>query len=179
MNIKLNPWATRLALSLLIGLLASLGALVLLNRAFGQGDSPWVKRAPAFALKDTDGRVVKLDDFAGKTLTVCFVVTSDQPSLKQVAILSDWLKEHDAKELAVLALAVEQPQSQTTKTYVEQEHPAFPFLVADYETIQAFGGLTAVPTTVVIDKNQNVVRRYIGVTEKEALETNFGAASPQ
>ncbi len=179
MNTKPNPWATRIALPLLIGLLASLGALVLLDRAFGQGDSPWVKRAPAFALKDTDGRVVKLDDFAGKTLTVCFVVTSDQPSLKQIGILSDWLKEHDAKELAILALAVEQPGSRTTRTYVEQEHPSFPFVVADYETIQAFGGLTAVPTTLVIDKDKNIVRRYIGVTEKGILETNFGTASPQ
>jgi len=179
MNAKLNLWTTRLALPLLIGLLASLAVLVLLGRAFGQGEGRVVRRAPAFALKDTDGRVVKLDDFAGKTLTVCFVVTSDQPSLKQIAILSDWLKEHDAKELAVLGLAVEQSGKQTTKAYVEQEHPSFPFLVVDYETIQAFGGLTAVPTTFVIDKNQNIIQRYIGITEKEVLEANFGAASPQ
>lgn len=179
MNAKPNPGVIRLAIPLLIGLLALLAVLVLLGRAFGQGEDRGVRRAPAFALKDTDGHIVKLDDFTGKTLIVCFVVTSDQPSLKQIAILSDWLKEHDAKELAILGLAIEQWGKQTTRTYVEQEHPCFPFLVADYETIRAFGGLRAVPTTFVIDKNQNAIQQYIGVTEKKVLETNLGPAPPQ
>ena len=179
MKTKPNQWTTRSALSLLIGLLVSLGALVLLDRAFGQADRPWVRHAPAFALKNTDGDTVKLDDFAGKTLAVCFVVTSDQPSLKQIAIVSDWLKEQDSKKFAVLALSIEQWGSQTTKAYVEQEHPRFPFLVADYETIRAFGGLTAVPTTFIIDKDQNIIQQYVGVTKKEVLETNSGTASPQ
>jgi peroxiredoxin len=179
MNAKPNPAMTRLALSLLIGLFALLAVLVLLSRAFGQGEDRGMRRSPAFELKDTDGHIVKLDDFKGKTLAVCFVVTSDQPSLKQIAILSDWIKDHDPKELAVLGLAIEQWGRQTTRTYVGQEHPSFPFLVADYDTIRTFGGLRAVPTTLVIDKNQNVVQQYIGVTEKKVLETNLGANSPQ
>ncbi|HUI07037.1 MAG TPA: TlpA disulfide reductase family protein [Verrucomicrobiae bacterium] len=179
MNTKLNTRAVRLAPSLLIGLLASLVALVLLNRAFGQGDHFWVRHAPDFALKNTDGDVVKLDDFTGKTLAVCFIVTSDKPSLRQIAILSDWLKEHDPKKFAVLGLSIEQWGSQTTKAYVDQDHPSFPFLIADYETIRAFGGLTAVPTTFVIDKDQNIIQQYVGVTKKEVLDATFAAASPQ
>lgn len=177
MNVKLNPWVARLAIPLLIGLLALLGVLVLLGRAFGEGEARVPKRAPAFALKDTDGHVVKLDDFAGKTLVACFVVTWDQPSLRQIAILSDWLKEHDDKELAILGMAIEQSGRQTTKAYVEQEQPDFPFLAVDFETIKAFGGLTAVPTTFVIDKNKNIIQRYVGVTEKKVLETNLTPVS--
>ena len=105
-------------------------------------------------------------------------MTWDQPSLKQIAILSDWLKEHDAEELAVLCMAVEQSGKQTTKAYVDREHPDFPFLVANYETIEAFGGLTAVPTTFVIDKNKNIIQRYVGITEKKVLETNLTSVSP-
>jgi len=52
-------------------------------------------------------------------------------------------------------------------------------VVADYDTIQAFGGLTAVPTTFVITKDQQIVRRYVGIVERESLDTNFGAAIPQ
>ena len=58
------------------------------------------------SLKDTDGHIVKLDDFAGKMLAVCFVATWDAPSQKQIAILSDWLRVHDDRELAVLGLAI-------------------------------------------------------------------------
>lgn len=170
MNAKQNPYVTRFALALLVGLLALLAVLVLLSRAFGADELRATKRAPAFALKDTEGRDVKLADFTGKALIVCFVVTWDEPSLKQIAILSDVLKEHTDKELAVLAMAVEQVERQSTKSYVNKEHPSFPFLVVDYKTIQAFGGLTAVPTTLVINKDHNIVQRHIGITEKKVLE---------
>ena len=179
MDARPNPKTNRVVLPLLISLLALLTMLVLLNHAFGQGEGRRMKRAPSFSLKDIGGNTVKLDDFAGKTLAVCFVVTSDQPSLKQIVILSDWLKDHDSKDLAVLGMAIEQWGKPTTKTFVDQEHPTFPFLVPDYETIHAFGRLTAVPTTYIIDKNQNIVQQYIGVTEKKVLETNFGPASPR
>jgi peroxiredoxin len=179
MNAKPNPKTNRLVIPLLISLLALLTMLVLLSHAFGQGEGRTMKRAPSFSLKDTSGNTIKLEDFAGKTLVVSFVVTSDQPSLKQIAILSDWLKDHDSKEVAVLGMAIEQWGKPTTKTFVDQERPTFPFLAADYDTIHAFGRLTAVPTTYIIDKDQNIVQRYIGVTEKKVLETNFGPAPPR
>jgi peroxiredoxin len=178
MNVKPNLSASRLAMPLLIGLLAAPVLLGLRGRAVGDDETPPPKRAPSFALKDTDGRVVKLDDFTGKTLIVCFVVTWDQPSLRQIAILSDWLKAHDDKELAVLGMGIEQPGKQSVKSFVEQEHPDFPFLAADYATIQAFGGLTAVPTTFVIDKNKDIVRRYVGVTDKRLLEAALKPVPP-
>jgi peroxiredoxin len=170
MNGKWNPGLARLVIPLLVGVLVLLAVLVLLSRAFGEGDVHVLKRAPAFALKDTDGHAVKLADFTDKALIICFVVTWDEPSLKQIAILSDVLKEHNDKELAVLAMAVEQAESQSTKSYVEQQHPSFPFLVVDYKTIQAFGGLNAVPTTFVINKGHNIIQRHIGITEKKVLE---------
>jgi peroxiredoxin len=178
MNAKPNPRMTRLSIPVLLGLLALLGVLVLLGRAFGEGETLMPKRAPAFALRDTDGHMVKLEDFAGKTLVVCFVVTWDQPSLRQIAILSDWLKDHDDRELAVLGMAIEQPGRQTARSFVEQEQPAFPFVVADYATIQAFGGLTAVPTTFVIDKDKNIVGRFVGITTKRVLEASLKPALP-
>jgi peroxiredoxin len=171
-----TSWPVRFAIPAVIGLLVSLGVVVLLGRVSGEDEAHM--HAPSFALKDTDGHIVKLDDFAGKMLAVCFVATWDAPSQKQIAILSDWLRVHDDRELAVLGLAIEQPGKQTAKTYVTQEHPDFRFLVADFQTIQAFGGLTAVPTTIVIDKDQNIIQRYVGVTEKKVLETNFKPVPP-
>jgi peroxiredoxin len=170
MSSKRNPRLVRIAIPILSGILGLLMMLALLNRAFGENETPATKSAPAFTLKDTQGNSVKLADFAGRSLIISFVVTWDQPSLRQIEILSNWRKEHRQADLAILAVAVEQAGKPTTKTYVEEQHPVFPFLVADYETIKAFGGLTVVPTTFVIDKHQNIVQRHEGVTEKRVFE---------
>ena len=173
MDAKRNPLMTRLAFSLLVGLLALLAVLGLLGRAFGEGENRLLKRAPAFSLQDTEGHTVKLADFTGKALIVSFVVTWDEPSLKQIKILSELLKEHTDKEFAILGVAVEQTGKQTAKAYVNREHPSFPFLIADYEVIQAFGGLTAVPTTFIIDKDHNAVQRHVGIIDKKTLEAEL------
>lgn len=173
MRSKPNPRLARIALPFLSGTLGLLAIFVLLGHVFGESETPATRRAPSFTLKDTQGNAVKLADFAGKSLVISFVVTWDQPSLKQIEILSVLRKEHSEADLAILAVAIEQTDRQTTKTYVEQQHPSFPFLVADYQAIMAFGGLTAVPTTFVIDKDQNIIQRHEEVTEKKALEAEL------
>jgi peroxiredoxin len=179
MDSKPNPWSERLVVHVLFGLLVASLVLILPGRAFGDNEARVLKPAPAFTLKDTQGNTVKLADFKGKALVISFVVTWDQLSLKQIEILSNLRKEHGEKDLAVLAVAVEQPEKQTTKVYVEQHHPSFPFFVANYETISAFGGLTAVPTTFVIDKEHNIVQKHVGVTGKSILEADLRGVSPE
>jgi len=77
---------------------------------------------------------------------ISFVVTWDEPSQKQIEILSKLRSESSETNLVILAAAIEQADRQTTKAYVEQQHPNFPFLVADYATINGFG-LAVVPTS--------------------------------
>jgi peroxiredoxin len=170
MRSKPNPTLLRVVVPAFLALLA---ALALPGHAFGENETNATKRAPAFTLRDTQDNVVKLADFAGKPLIVSFVVTWDEPSLKQIDKLAELRKTHGEKELGILVVAIEQTERQTTKTYVDQQHPAFPFVVADYPTISAFGGLTAVPTTFVIDKDQNIIQRHEGVTEKKTFETEL------
>ncbi len=176
MRSRPNPRLPRLVVPVFLALLA---ALVLPGHAFAENETNATKRAPSFTLKDTQDNVVKLADFAGKPLIISFVVTWDQPSLKQIDVLSELRKAHGEKDLGVLVVAIEQGERQTTKTYVEQQHPSFPFAVADYPTISAFGGLTAVPTTFVIDKDQNIIQRHEGVTEKKTFETELKLVTGQ
>jgi len=148
-------------------------ALVLIDHAFAESGVVPSKKAPAFTLRDVQGNVVKSSDFSGKSVILSFVVTWDEPSQKQIEILSKLRSENSETNLVILAAAIEQPDRQTTKAYVEQAHPNFPFVVADYETISGFGGLAVVPTTFVIDKDRNVIQRHEGVTEKRAFESEL------
>ena len=180
MNVKPNTGPSRLTISLAVGFVVLLVVIVLLGRAFGAtNDVRTATPAPSFSLKIGRGQFVKLADFKGKALVVCFFATGDKPSQKQVLILNDLLKEYSETNLAVLGFALEQLGAPRMKTFAEEQGLGFPLYAPDYDIIQGFGGLTAIPTLFVIDKNQNIIQKYVGVTEANVLEANLKAIFKQ
>lgn len=165
--------------SLVVGLVVLLVVIVLLGRAFGaSNDTRTATPAPAFSLKVT-GKIIKLTDFKGKALIVCFLATGDSPSQKQLPILNDLLKEYTETNLAILGLVFEQPGAKPRKIFAEDLGVNFPLYAPDYDIIQDFGGLTAIPTLFVIDKNQNIIQKYVGVTEANVLQADLRAIFKQ
>ncbi|HXI85633.1 MAG TPA: TlpA disulfide reductase family protein [Verrucomicrobiae bacterium] len=187
MNAKSNAPLSRLMISLVVGFVVLLLVILLLGRAFGATNdahsaTPEIRTAvpaPLFSLKIGRGQTIKLTDFKGKALIVCFFATGDGPSQKQVPILSNLLKDYGETNLAVLGLVFEQPGAPPMKTYAEQQGLGFPLYPPDYDIIQAFGGLTSIPTLFVIDKNQNIIQKYVGVTEANTLEADLRAIFKQ
>jgi len=187
MNAKSNTPLSRLTISLVVGAVVPLLVILLLGRAFGATNevhvvTPEVRTAtpaPLFSLKIARGQSIKLADFKGKALIVCFFATGDSPSQKQALILNSLLKEYSETNLAVLGLAFEQPGDPPMKTYAEQQGLRFPLYPPDYDIVQAFGGLTAIPALFVIDKNQNIIQKYVGVTEPNTLGADLTAILKQ
>ncbi len=181
MDTKPNAWLARLLVPLAVGFVVLLVVIVLLSRAFGATNvevrvaSP----APAFSLRVEHGREIKLADFKNKALIVCFLAAGDKPSEKQMSILNGLVKEYDETNLAVLGVTFEQSGAQPIKSYAEGQGFSLNLYPATYEVVQAFGGLTAVPTLFVIDKNQNIIQKYVGITESNALNTDLKAVLKQ
>lgn len=181
MNTKPNTGPSRLAVSLTVGLVVLLVVIVLLSRAFGATNDVvhMATPAPAFSLKIGRGQTVKLADFKNKALIVCFVATGDSPSQRQLPILNNLLKEYSETNLAVIGLVFEQPGAQRIQSFADEAGVGFPLYLPDYNITQNFGGLTAVPTLFVIDKNQNIIRKYVGVTEANTLDADIRAIFKQ
>jgi peroxiredoxin len=177
MNIRPNAPMNRLLISLVVGLAVLLIVIVLLGRAFGESDVRVAKPAPSFVLKDTQGRAIKLADFKGKGLIICFLATSDKNCQKQMDILNGVLKECGGTNLVVIGLTLDQAISPGAKVYVGQQPLSYPLYPAEYDTVQAFGGLTDIPAMFVIDGNQNVIQEYVGVTETNVLCADVKAMS--
>jgi peroxiredoxin len=180
MNIKPNAGPGRLMISLVVGFVVLLVVIVLLGRAFGAtNEARTATPAPSFTLKIGPGQKIKLADFKGKALIVCFLATGDKPSERQVPVLNDLLKEYNETNLAVLGLAFVQTGAQPIRAFVEEQAAGFPVYPPDYDIVQAFGGLTAIPTLFVIDKNQNIIQKYVGVTEASSLQADLRAIFKQ
>ena len=170
MNIRPNTGPGRLIISLTIGLIVLLAVMVLVLRAFGEEGVVVAKPAPSFVLKVAKDRTVKLTDFKNRALIVCFLATWDKNSQEQMKILDVLQKRYSETNLAVLGFALDQTRTETVKSYAEQHHLSYPLYLATYDLIKAFGSLTAIPTTFVIDKNQNIIQTYVGVTETNVFD---------
>ena len=179
MSIKPNTRPGRLLISLTAGLIVVLAVMGLLRRAFGEDEVRVAKPAPLFVLKVAKGQPVKLTDFKNKALLVCFLATWDNNSQQQMKILNDLQKQHGETNLAVLGFALDQTHPELVKAYAEQHHLTYPLYLADYNLIKDFGGLTAMPTTFVIDKNQNIIQTYVGVTETNVFNDYLKAIAKQ
>ncbi len=179
MNIQPHAWHSRLLIPFFSCGLALVAVILLLDRAFGQNNVRVAQPAPLFAMKDAQGKTIKLTDFKNKALIICFLATWDEPSRKQMGILNDMVGQYGETNLAVLALALDETGPESLKTYAEQHHLRYALHVADYDVVQTFGGLTSIPMMFVIDKNQNVIDKYVGVTETNVLDADVRAILKQ
>jgi peroxiredoxin len=174
-----HAWLSRFLPRLFTGLVALVAIIVLVQLAFGATNIREAPPAPLFVLKEPHGQTIKLADFKNRALIVCFFATWDQPSRKQIGILNELVGQYGATNVAVLALAIEQTDRDALKAYAAEQHLRYTPHLADYDTIQAFGGLTEIPTTYVIDKNQNVIDKSVGVTETNVLDAEVKAILKQ
>jgi peroxiredoxin len=179
MIVQPHAQPNRLLMPLFAGAIALLAIILVIGRASGENTIREAQPAPLFVLKEPHGPTVKLTDFKNRALIVCFFATWDQPSRKQLGILNDLVGLYGETNIAMLALALDQTSRDSLKTYAEQQHLRYALHGANYDVIQAFGGLTAIPTTYVIDKNQNVIDKYVGVTETNVLDADVKAILKQ
>jgi peroxiredoxin len=173
-----HAWRGRLLIPALTSAIALLVVILMLGRAFGQSNIRQAQPAPLFVLKEA-GKTIRLIDFKNKALIICFVATWDDPSRKQLGILNDMVGQYGKTNLAVLALAIDQTEPDSAKAYAEKQHLRYALHVADYDVMQTFGGLTSIPVTIVIDKNQNIIDKFVGVTETNVLDADMRAILKQ
>ncbi len=134
------------------------------------------RRAPAFKLKDLAGKEVQLSDFVGKALIVVFWGTFSRPCEEQLKVLNELQQQYAEKPFAVVGINIDDKGAKPVQAFAEKNKLNFPILVADYQVIQDFGGLTSIPTLFVIETNHNIIQRYEGVTEKAKLENDLKPA---
>jgi peroxiredoxin Q/BCP len=118
------------------------------------------KKAPAFSLKDQDGRLHKLSDYAGKSIVLYFYPKDDTPGCtKESCDFRDNLVRFNASKASVLGISIldEQSKSKFAKKYAL----TFPLLAdADHEIAEKYG---------VWQKKMRYGRSYMGIVRTTYL----------
>ncbi|MDD3815282.1 MAG: TlpA disulfide reductase family protein [Desulfocapsaceae bacterium] len=131
-------------------------------------------KMPAFSLPDAvSGTTVNSADYTGKTLLITFFATWCPPCMQEVPTLMQLHQEFSKADFSVVGLSVDQGGSDVVAKLVEMRSINYPVLMADETTARNFGGVAGIPTSFLVNKDGNVVKKYPGYVPHAILEKDI------
>lgn len=132
-------------------------------------------KAANFTLKDIDGKTVKLSDFKGKIILLNFWATWCGPCKRELPDLISLYTTYKKKGVVFLGIALDEQGVSIVKPFVQKYKINYPILLGGYEVAQAYGGVSAIPTTFFIDVRGMIKKMLVGMQTKKAFEDELKA----
>lgn len=126
--------------------------------------------APAWKLKDVDGKVVSSTDFKGKVVVIDFWATWCPPCREEIPGYIALQKKYGKDGLVIIGVSLDQKGPAVVKPFMAKMGINYPIVMADDETAGLFGGVEAIPTTFIIDRAGMIRDRKIGAEATETYE---------
>ncbi len=126
--------------------------------------------APEFALKDADGKTVHLSDYKGKVVLLDFFATWCGPCKVEIPWFIEMERKHKDRGLAVLGVSMDDEGWDVVKPFLSTLGVNYRVLIGNDSTAQMYGGVDALPTTFLIDRNGKIAAIHIGLASKKDFD---------
>jgi peroxiredoxin len=123
-----------------------------------------------FTLKGTDGSYLRLSDYTGKVVLLNFWDTWCAPCRMEIPDLKELHSRYSQDGFVVIGIALGRNGEQKVRSFVQQSGINYPVVIASREMLSAYGGVASIPTTFLLDRDQTIHKRYIGLQRKATLE---------
>ncbi len=131
--------------------------------------------APELTVRTLGGDELEVGSFRGRVLLVNFWATWCGPCLRELPELVHLSRDVGPERLAVVGVAVHDPDSAGVGSTVEDLGVPYPVVLdATGHIAEAFGGVFVMPTTFVVSPDGNVVRRISGLARPDSLRAVIG-----
>jgi cytochrome c biogenesis protein CcmG/thiol:disulfide interchange protein DsbE len=130
-------------------------------------------QAPAFSLKDLNGKTMALEDFKGKILFLNFWATWCPPCRAEIPDFIEFYGQNKDKGLEVVGLSVDNLTPQQLLSFVQKNKMTYPVAFATEKIIRDYEPGEFIPTTIVIDRQGRIRHKQVGAMNKETLAGIF------
>jgi peroxiredoxin len=128
------------------------------------------KPAPDFALKDADGKTVHLEDYKGKVVLLDFFATWCGPCKIEIPWFMEMERKNKDKGFSVLGVSMDDEGWEVVKPFLADLGVNYRVVIGNDATAQLYGGVDALPTTFLIDRNGKIAAVHIGLANKKVFE---------
>ena len=149
---------------------ALIGAAVVAIAAIGYVSLASSTPAPDVTFIDIKGQKISTQSLRGKVFMVNFWATSCATCVKEMPQMVETYQKFKGQGLEFVAVAMSYDPPNYVLNYAETRK--LPFKVAldpQGELARSFGDVKLTPTTYVIDKEGNIIKRYVGEPEFSQL----------
>ncbi len=131
--------------------------------------------APEFSLQDPDGKTVKLSDYKGKVVLLNFWATWCGPCKFEIPWFTEFEQRHKDQGFAVLGVSMDDGGWDQVKPYLKRAKVNYRVLMGDDEVAMMYGGVEALPTSFMIDREGRIASVHVGLVSKSDYENDIGA----
>lgn len=128
--------------------------------------------APAMVLEDAQGNEVSLEALRGKVVLVNFWATWCGPCRVEMPWFVEFQRKYKDQGFSVVAVSMDEEGWEVVRPWIEELEPSpnFPVVVGTEALAEEFGGVEALPTTFLIDREGQVAASHMGLVSKGSLE---------
>jgi cytochrome c biogenesis protein CcmG/thiol:disulfide interchange protein DsbE len=133
-------------------------------------------------MRKLDGSVIKLSEQKGKVVILNFWATWCPPCKAEIPGFVSMHEKYGDKGLVIIGAAVDEPWK--VERFIKDYGVNYHVVIADEKTAAAFGGISGLPTTFVIDTEGKTAKKYVGyrpdsvfLKDYEELKKNGGTSN--
>ena len=136
-------------------------------------------KVPAIEARDLDGRPISFADGHGKVILVNFWATWCGPCRAEIPALVA-LQEKYRDRLLIIGVSQDEGSPEPVKRFATDHHINYPIVMMTGEIERAFPGISALPTSFVVDREARIVQKHVGLLDAATteLETRALAGLP-
>jgi thiol-disulfide isomerase/thioredoxin len=124
---------------------------------------------PAFSLTDVDGKPLNLSDLKGKVVLLDFWATWCAPCKVEIPHFVEMQKKYGPQGLQIVGLSIDD-DAKPVREFAQKMGMDYPVALADEKLTTQYGGILGLPVAFVIDKNGNIIKKFVGETKPEDFE---------
>ncbi len=129
--------------------------------------------APDFTLQGLDGKRYTLSKLRGKVVLLNFWATWCGPCRREIPDLVRIHAKYEAQDFVVLGVSMDDLAPDQIQRFATNYKINYPVLHGPYSELmkiaQAYGGIGAVPTTFLVDRQGKIRARYIGARSERTF----------
>ncbi len=134
---------------------------------------PLKERVPSFKLPEINGKIFDLNKHIGKKVIIInFWATWCHWCRAEIPGLINLYKKYKKEGLLVVGVSVDRGKNagEKVKKFAKDYNINYPLVIATSEVIRKFGSIPAIPTTFVVNKKGEIVKKIIGFRNEEFFE---------